>query len=417
MQGIYVFETAIGPCGIAWGPRGITGIQLPEASQKATLARLARRFPKAEPSKPPPHVASAVTWIRGLLAGKAEDLSRIELDFADVSPFYRRVYEFARSIPPGTTLSYGDLAARMGSAGSARAVGQALGKNPFAIVVPCHRVLAAGGKLGGFSAHGGTQTKQRLLELERDLMKREPSAPKTPEPSLRRPGTLGAFRFDVDAAVAELCANDRALARWIERIGPFEMRVEETASLFMALARSIVYQQLSGKAAGTIFGRFCGLFPGSPTAILPALVDQKTDAELRGVGLSRNKLLALRDLSAKAQAGVLPSVEAAHEIPEEELIERLTQVRGIGRWTVEMLMMFRLGRPDILPLDDLGIRKGFQVAFKTPELPARAQLEKRGERWRPYRTVASWYLWRIAEFEMTRSAAKKSPVKKTPAKP
>lgn len=165
-RGFALFDTTIGYCGIAWGAQGILGVQLPEASPARTRAWLRRRFPGAGETPPPPEVQQAVADIVGLLRGERRDLSGIELDVAQVAPFHRLVYEVARTIPPGATLSYGEIAARLGQPGSARAVGQALGQNPFPIVVPCHRVLAAGGKVGGFSANGGTVTKRRLLAIE-----------------------------------------------------------------------------------------------------------------------------------------------------------------------------------------------------------------------------------------------------------
>ena len=175
------------------------------------------------------------------------------------------------------------------------------------------------------------------------------------------------------------------------------MELKKTPSIFVALAESIVYQQLSGKAAATIFGRVCALFPRGAGGPTPQQVLAASDEQLRGAGLSRPKLLALRDLAARSRDGKLPTLEEAHRMENEAIIHCLTEVRGIGRWTVEMLLMFRLGRPDVLPVDDYGIRKGFAVAFKKRELPGRKDLEKRGARWRPYRTVASWYLWRATE--------------------
>jgi methylated-DNA-[protein]-cysteine S-methyltransferase len=161
-----LFDTTIGKCGIAWGERGIVGVQLPEAGEAETRARMLNRFPAAGEADPPPEVGLALDRIAALLHGKASDLSPIELDMEGVPAFHRRVYEVARGIPPGKTLSYGEIAARLGTRGAARAVGQALGQNPFPIVVPCHRVVAAGGKIGGFSAHGGTATKRRMLAIE-----------------------------------------------------------------------------------------------------------------------------------------------------------------------------------------------------------------------------------------------------------
>ena len=164
--GFLLFETPIGVCGIVWGDRGVVGVQLPEASESAARARVQREFPDALESPAPPDVQRALEGIVALLRGEAKDLSFIQLDMRQVAPFNRRVYEVARTIPPGATLSYGEIAARLGEPGAARDVGSALGQNPFAIVVPCHRVLAAGGKIGGFSARGGIRTKLRLLSIE-----------------------------------------------------------------------------------------------------------------------------------------------------------------------------------------------------------------------------------------------------------
>lgn len=165
--GFALFDTAIGRCGIAWNGRGIVGVQLPEGSESETRARLRRRFPDAREAPPPASVERAIDGVVALLRGEPSRLETITLDMDAVPAFHRRVYEVARTIPPGTTLSYGEVAARMGEPGAARDVGQALGQNPFAIIVPCHRVLAANGKVGGFSARGGVRTKLRLISSER----------------------------------------------------------------------------------------------------------------------------------------------------------------------------------------------------------------------------------------------------------
>lgn len=165
--GYTVFDSEIGPCGIAWGPRGIVGLQLPEGSADATRARLVRRFPEANQASPPADVQAAIDGIVVLLRGETVDLGFIALDLDDTPDFERRVYEAAREIPVGATATYGDIARLIGEPGAARAVGQALGANPFPIVVPCHRVLAADGKAGGFSAHGGIEMKFRILAIEK----------------------------------------------------------------------------------------------------------------------------------------------------------------------------------------------------------------------------------------------------------
>jgi methylated-DNA-[protein]-cysteine S-methyltransferase len=166
-SGFALFDTAIGRCGIAWSGRGVAGVQLPEGNERDTRGRLRRRFPDAREAPPPAAVQRAIDGVVALLRGEPCRLDTVTLDMDGVPPFHRRVYEVARTIPPGTTLSYGEVATRMGVPGAARDVGQALGQNPFAIIVPCHRVLAANGKVGGFSARGGVRTKLRLISSER----------------------------------------------------------------------------------------------------------------------------------------------------------------------------------------------------------------------------------------------------------
>jgi O-6-methylguanine DNA methyltransferase len=381
-----LFDTAIGRCGVAWGEHGVAGVQLPEAGERETRARMLQRFPAAGEAPPPPLVQQAIDRIMALLRGEVSDLTTIALDMDEVPAFHRRVYEAARAIPPGMTLSYGDIAARAGAPGAARAVGQALGRNPFPIVVPCHRVLAAGGKIGGFSAQGGIATKRRMLAIEGAPL----NGAATPLPV-----GDGALGFDPSLALAHLRAADAVLARVIDEVGPFGMRLRPAPSVFAALAESIAYQQLNGKAAAAIFARVSALFPrGRPTA---GRLLRISEEKLRGAGLSRSKLLSLRDLAQKAEDGTIPTLAEIQGMADETVIERLSEVRGIGRWTAEMLLMFRLGRPDVLPVDDYGVRKGFAIAYDKQDLPKPKELAAYGERWQPYRTAASWYLWRVAE--------------------
>jgi 3-methyladenine DNA glycosylase/8-oxoguanine DNA glycosylase len=202
--------------------------------------------------------------------------------------------------------------------------------------------------------------------------------------------------FDPLEAVRHLGRADSELAALIRRSGPFTMRPTRTQSLFAALLEAIVYQQLTGRAAETILGRVHALFapPRHPRAEDLLRIPEST---LRSAGLSRNKAAALQDLARRVIDGTVPPLRSARGMSDEQLIERLTAVRGVGRWTVEMLLIFRLGRPDVLPVTDLGIRKGFRSAFRMRRLPAVVTMSRRAERWRPYRSVASWYLWRAAE--------------------
>ena len=386
-QGFTLFDTSIGRCGIAWNGRGIVGVQLPESREPETRARLLRHYPDAIEASPPPDIQRTLDRIVALLAGEAADLSVAVLDMHRVPPFHRRVYEVARTIPPGGTLSYGEIAKQMGAGGSARAVGQALGRNPFAIVVPCHRVLAASGKIGGFSANGGIATKLRMLSIE--------SAQASGQDALFEGD--GAFAFDPVVAVEHLRASDEAMARLIDAVGPFRMRLKRTPNIFVALAEAIVYQQLTGKAAATIYARVCALFPRAHEGPNPEKILRVSEEKLRSAGLSGSKLLSLKDLARRSVDGEIPTLSEAHAMEDEAIVESLTRVRGIGRWTVEMLLMSRLGRADILPVDDYGVRKGYALAFRKRSLPRPKALAKFGTKWKPYRTVASWYFWRAVD--------------------
>jgi DNA-3-methyladenine glycosylase II len=215
-------------------------------------------------------------------------------------------------------------------------------------------------------------------------------------------------RYNVAQACEELAAADPILGRLIERAGPYRLRLKSQHSPFEALLESIIYQQLHGKAAAAILKRlitFFGELHPAPEHLLAA-----PDERLRGCGLSGSKVLALRDLAAKTLDGTVPTLAQIRRLPDQEIIDRLTAVRGIGPWTVEMLLIFRLGRPDVLPVSDYGVRKGFALTFgrlsqrvinarpfDTALLPIPAQMLRRGERWRPWRSVASWYLWRACD--------------------
>src|SRR5271167_1369693 len=239
-------------------------------------------------------------------------------------------------------------------------------------------------------------------------------------------------KLDHTAACEHLSRVDRNLARIIARSGPCRLQTETTQSIFEALLESIIYQQLNGRAAATITARVKALFPQNNKRVRTrhGLVDAFPSPEqilaapeelLRSAGLSRAKMLATRDLAAKTLDGTVPTAKQARRMSDEDLIERLDSVRGVGRWTVEMLLLFRLGRPDVLAVDDYGIRKGFAKMHKLAELPKPKELLAYGERWRPYRSVASWYMWRAAEMKdlpMAAAPGKKSlgPPKKSASK-
>ncbi|MFN0099215.1 MAG: DNA-3-methyladenine glycosylase family protein [Gemmatimonadaceae bacterium] len=192
-------------------------------------------------------------------------------------------------------------------------------------------------------------------------------------------------------AIAHLSQVDPVLGRWIAEAGPCTLRRDNAGAHFHHIARSIVYQQLSGAAASTIWGRVLGLYGG--TMPEPAQVIRTPDATLRGLGLSGRKVEYIKDLARHARSGALPE-DALHAMDDDEVIAALTQVRGIGEWTAQMFLMFRLGRPDVLPVLDLGVKKAVQALYGLRKLPSEERLAKIGRVWAPHRTVAAWYLWR-----------------------
>ena len=215
--------------------------------------------------------------------------------------------------------------------------------------------------------------------------------------------------FDTGAAHAHLAARDRKLGSWMRRIGVIDAdpRWRKSFDPVDALARAILYQQLSGKAAATIVGRVEAAIESDRFHC--DTLGRCDDATLRACGVSGNKLLALRDLAMRESAGEIPTLRRMATMDNDAIIAALVPVRGIGRWTVEMMLMFRLGRPDVLPVDDLGIRKGAQIVDGLDAMPTPKALAQLGERWGPYRTYASFYLWRIADF----AAEAKAPTKRS----
>ena len=197
-------------------------------------------------------------------------------------------------------------------------------------------------------------------------------------------------------AVQHLVRSDRILARIIRKVGPCQLTPKKRRSPFEALVQSVAHQQLNGTAATTILRRVIALYPHRRFP-LPEDLLRTPDEHLRGAGLSRAKTASIKDIAAKTIEGVVPTARRIAKMSDAEIIERLTVVRGVGPWTVEMLLMFTLGRPDVLPVTDYGVRKGFALTYGLSELPTPRELLKHGEKWRPHRTTAAWYLWRAVE--------------------
>lgn len=220
---------------------------------------------------------------------------------------------------------------------------------------------------------------------------------------MSHPGRTRKVPYDGEEAIAHLKARDAKLGALIDRVGPFGLRLDSWPAPFESLLEAILYQQLNGKAAGTIHRRVREYFGGDPTP--KALLDTP-DEMFRAAGVSGNKTKALKDLAAKTLDGTVPSHAAIGRMADADIVERLTEVRGIGAWTVEMLLIFRMGRPDVLPVTDYGVRKGYALTFlRVPksrplaaaDLPKPDVVFRRGEKWRPFRSVASWYLWRACD--------------------
>jgi O-6-methylguanine DNA methyltransferase len=377
-------RTDLGTLAVGFTARGISRVLLPGADWHdlgpADLDRAGLKT--AAPA--PPEIAEVARALQAHIAGDAQDFSGAALDTEGLPPFLLRVQRAAQAIPAGQTRSYGELAALAGSAKAARAAGRAMATNPWPIIVPCHRVFARSG-FGEYSAGSGVHTKLRLLWRE----------------GYR--GRTSNVSFDEHAAIAHLKDADPRLGKLIDQAGPFTMQATAPKprggpAPFAALASAIIAQQLSGKAAATIYGRVAALL-GDGNIDDPAAVLAQPKPKLRGAGLSQNKTLALLDLAAHAKNGSLPTRAEMEAMSDAAIIDRLTQIRGIGEWSAQMLLMFYLGRPNILPVTDLGVQKGFAITYHRRELPSAQTIERAAQAWSPYASVASWYLWRAVEID------------------
>ncbi|MBN2489628.1 MAG: methylated-DNA--[protein]-cysteine S-methyltransferase [Planctomycetes bacterium] len=368
-SGHFLFDTVLGTVGLAWTARGIDALVLAEGDPENTRRRLLERAPgRTAAGIAPAAMRAAARRIRRHLDGRPDALRDIALDLAAVPAFARRVYTALRCVDPGATVSYGELARRAGRPAAARAVGRAMASNPVPLLVPCHRVLTAGGKAGGFSAPGGAATKERLLWLEGVVLDRRLA-----------PG------------VRHLLRHDPRLAPVVRRVGPYRPAYGEPGDAFGALVEAILCQQLSTKAAATIAARVRALTPG-PRFPQPEELARLPAARLKAAGVSQQKIGYLRDLAARAVSGELDGANL-RRLHDEAVIERITRVKGLGRWSAEMFLLFHLGRPDVLPVADLGLRKGIQAVYGLDRLPDRPTVERIGERWRPYRSLGTWYVW------------------------
>ena len=377
-----MFDTALGVCGIAWRTDSssgmdpvVTAFQLPEDAAKSTESRIARKAFAVKARSIPRDIKTVIKRAILHFKGEAQDFQNVAVNLDGAGPFIKNVYSAARRIPPGETMTYGELAAAAGSPGASRAVGQAMSKNPIPLIIPCHRVLAAGNRPGGFSAHGGLATKSKMLELEGVFV--------------GAPSVIRSLR-DMKKAAALLAKKDPRLSRILSK--PIGFRLKPEHSPYEVLVEAVVHQQLSPKAAETIVGRIKALSSGPRIPDPPGLL-RMPDDQLRKAGLSRSKTRAVKDIAAKTLSGVVPSSEEIISLGNDSIIERLTSIYGVGRWTVEMMLIFNLGRMDVLPVDDFALRKCIADVYGWKKAPTPKEAKELGETWKPFRTVASLYLW------------------------
>jgi methylated-DNA-[protein]-cysteine S-methyltransferase len=374
-----LLETRFGPSAVAWSEVGLTRLAFGRSEsvlrERLTGAGLAE-------ARRPPFVREAIALLRRHLSGRLQDLQGIPLDLDRTPADFRALAVALRETRAGSTLEADALAARLALPGGQARLRRLLSRNPLPVFLPAHRVLGTGGLLGAWG--GGEVLHERLLTLET-----------TAHPALHGlDGTPASLR--VEEALSHLRKRDPVLGELIGRVGDVQLTLRRGQTPYEALARAIVGQQITGRAADAILLRLAAQFrtPGVPP---PERIRKASDAQLRAAGLSGGKARAFRDLTAHAMGGGVPSWAVLQRWPDERILDTLTQIHGIGRWTVEMVLLFRLGRPDVLPLGDYGVRKGYARMFTRGRLPSARELQRRGWRWRPFRSVASWYLWRALE--------------------
>ena len=369
-SGRHVFDTAVGPVGLAWTPQGVCRIHFGSKDRQRTTEAMQAHCPHLAPSsRPAGPAAQVVRRLKRHLAGHLDHLLDIPVYTPDASEFARKVWRTLRKVPPGTVVTYGELALKAGRPGAARAVGRAMAANPVPLIVPCHRCVGSDGSMTGFSTEGGVFLKKRLLFIEGY----------EPDP-------------EHAAGIRLLQRRDPVMRRLIKGVGPYQAVPDRRGSPFDTLVTAIVHQQLSVKAGRTIAGRVRDLTPG-PRYPGPGQMLALTEPVLRGCGLSRSKTGFVKDLAARVTDGRL-KLGRLEKLSDEEVIAGLTQVHGIGVWSAQMHLIFHLGRLDVLPTGDLGLQHAAGKAYGYPEHATAAQLTELGERWKPYRSLASWYLWR-----------------------
>jgi O-6-methylguanine DNA methyltransferase len=360
-EGRCAFDTKVGPVGFAWTPKGVNRVVFGDAA--AAL----------EGAKRPAGPAGAVAKrIKAHLRGDLDPFGDVPVDLRGLSDTTVKVLRTLRRVGPGRVVTYGELAAKSGLPGAARAVGRIMGANPVPLIVPCHRCVGADGSLTGFSAAGGTHLKAWLLHIE--------GYERDPEHA---------------AGLRHLKRVDGRIGGIIARVGPYQAVPDRPAPHWETLVTAIVHQQLSVKAGQTIAGRVRALTPG-PRYPEPAEMAGLDPRDLRACGLSNAKVAYVQDLAARVHDGRL-HLAALSRKADAAVVAELTKVKGIGEWSAHMYLIFRLGRLDVLATGDLGLKMAAGRLYGLGRHATAAELTEIAEPWRPYRSIGSWYLWRALD--------------------
>jgi O-6-methylguanine DNA methyltransferase len=368
--GWHLFSSAVGPVGLAWTPKGICRLEFGPPDEERVIADILAVYPDMPQAKPVPAVIKEVSRrVKAHLAGRLDPMLDVPVDLSRGSEFSGRILAQLRKIKPGQVATYGELAARAGRPKAARAVGRIMGANPVPVIVPCHRCVGRDGSMTGFSTEGGIALKKKLLFMEGY----EPNE-------------------EYAAGIAHLRRKDPMMKRLIRAVGPFSPLPDKPAPAYDTLVRAIIHQQLSVKAGQTIDGRVRDLTAG-PRFPRPEEMMAFDDQTLRSAGLSTQKTSYVKDLAARVSDGRL-KLGRLKNLSDDEVIAELTTVRGIGVWSAHMHLIFHLGRLDVLPIGDLGIQIACGKFYNLGKYATPEQITELGEKWRPYRSMASWYLWR-----------------------
>lgn len=372
-----IFDSSFGECAIVWSQNRVFSFYLPEDSVSTLKSKISQAEISRKSSFPPIWVDKLIIKIQKHLVGKLQDFSNVPLVLDCFSDFSQNVYRATRNIPAGSVITYKDICNQLGRPGASRAVGTALGKNPIPLIVPCHRVVSSSGGLGGFSAGGGLQTKISLLKLE--------------GVSLEKPIVLGG-PANWEKALIHLKKRDRAFGNLLKTSRPLKFKARLEKDPLFSLVSAITSQQLSTRAAATILKRVLSLI--SVNGVPKAKKILTTNSEsLREAGLSYMKVSYLKDLALRYLEGELPTFDELKGMSNESIVDKLTKIKGIGRWTVEMYLIFNLGRANVFPVLDLGIRKAISINYLNGRMPYDEEMAEFNEMWAPYQSIASLYLW------------------------